>query len=339
MRRLMPAAAVALALLAGPGSALAQEPPAAPPPSEEAPADEASTDPDWEAAEPESQPEDESEEPGWARPRVDRVGELLAHGEPGAAVVQCDELRAEAERSDRTPPLPAREACARAHLALADLLDDLGDVDEARANLHRAASWDPRLLDDPDFVDRMKHTRPRREVAPAPPPPRPRPTRRRPPPVSEPAPDSEPDRARSPGPRAGRTVGVGLSGGFDGLLGLAVGWMYEELLSVEVGVGVLHPVLDSRIRLYGMRHRLTPVVGLGMTTPLAASGRFGVDAGPYEELYDLGETVHVDVGLSWAPVGGLDLFAGLVFVTTVDQEHPDRLFFFPQVAAQALWYF
>ena len=133
-------------------------------------------------------------------------------------------------------------------------------------------------------------------------------------------------------------MGIGLSGGFDGLLGVVASFLYEEMLSVEVAVGVLFPTIDTRVRFYGMNAAVTPVFGFGMTTPLEGDARFGLDVPGYSALYQLGQTLHVDIGVAWR-IWELDLFGGMAFITSLDQDDFDRLLFFPQFGAQAQFLF
>jgi hypothetical protein len=140
------------------------------------------------------------------------------------------------------------------------------------------------------------------------------------------------------GPRGGKIFGLGLGGGFDGLASVVASFLYRERLAVEVSVGLLFPTIDTRVRYFGMKSALTPVVGFGMTTPLSGDARFELEVPGYTALYRLGQTVHVDVGLSWF-VWEMDLFAGMVFITSLDQEHLDRLLFFPQFGLQAQFLF
>ena len=133
-------------------------------------------------------------------------------------------------------------------------------------------------------------------------------------------------------------MGIGLSGGFDGLLGVVASFLYKERLSVEVAVGVLFPTIDTRVRFYGMKAAVTPVFGFGMTTPLEGDARFGLDVPGYSALYQLGQTLHVDIGVAWR-IWELDLFGGMAFITSLDQDDLDRLLFFPQFGAQAQFLF
>ncbi len=141
------------------------------------------------------------------------------------------------------------------------------------------------------------------------------------------------------GPRHGRTFGVGLSGGFDGILAVTLSVLAGEHVAVEASLGVLFPTLDARVRVFGLKEMLTPVVGLGMVTPLGREERFGLELDSYRELYELGQLLHVDVGVSFAYGDYLDVFAGVAFMTSLDQNDPDRVLFFPQLAVQTLVYF
>jgi len=141
-----------------------------------------------------------------------------------------------------------------------------------------------------------------------------------------------------PGARGGKVFGVGLSGGFDGLVGVTASFLYAERLSVEVSFGVLFPTIDTRVRIYGSKDALTPVLGFGMTTPLDGDANFGLEVPGYTSLYRLGQTVHVDIGLAWR-VWEMDLFGGMAFITSLDQDHIDRLIFFPQFGLQGQFMF
>lgn len=141
------------------------------------------------------------------------------------------------------------------------------------------------------------------------------------------------------GPRRGFGLGMGLGFGFDGGAAVVLSWLGSEQVAVEVAIGVLFPVMDVRVRWLGLRERLTPVVGFGMTTPYGDADRLELGLDMLSSLYALGGSIHVDLGLSWAATGGLELFVGVAFVTPLDRDHPDTVLFFPQLAAQALWYF
>ncbi len=140
-------------------------------------------------------------------------------------------------------------------------------------------------------------------------------------------------------PRAGRGLGVGLGVGLGGLASLVVGWMSEGGLSVEVAVGLIYPVLDTRVRWYGVEHALTPVVGLGMLTSLGHEDRLGVDVADLDRLYDLGEHVHVDLGLAWAITREVEVFGGVAFTTSLDRDHVDAVTFFPVATGQVSCWF
>ncbi len=352
-----------------------------------------------------------------AEPWVQTVRDLIEHDQVGAAAVRCDEAEGSAAAAKKALSLEARSLCALAHRGVGDRLELIGSLEDARDHWRKAARLDPRLLDDPGFVAKLRggseHAPP-----PSPRPAQPAPTEPQPteptqpeippgtlpplrdtggssagtpaepklpplyvppasepprlpgfrdedpaaaepglvfepsvdhgpgtpepaPPAQEPArgPAPEPEPTRPPGPRAGRVFGVGLSGGYDGILAISIGAMFQELISVELSIGVLYPVLDARVRFYGLRRAFSPVVGFGMTTPLSDKGRFGVKADAYDNLYDLGETVHVDLGLSWAPHRHLEVFAGFAFVCSLDADDPDRVLFFPQSSVQAMFYF
>ena len=149
--------------------------------------------------------------------------------------------------------------------------------------------------------------------------------------------DDEPE--EPPGPRAGRHFGLGLGFGYDGLMSVAFGWMYDELISVEASVGLVFPTLDSRIRIYGFRFPVTPVVGVGMLTPFHDKDYYGAGIGYFPDLYTHGASFHLDVGVSWAPIEQIDVYAGVAFLTTLDFDDLDQLVMFPMWSVQALWYF
>ena len=293
---------------------------------------------------------------------AERVRQLLDADQPGSATVLC---------ADAPGPLAGgdRQTCAQAHLALGDRLAGLGALDAARRHWRVAVDLDPSLVEDPELRQRLAPA-----VTPPPPPPEeadpalvphteadPGADTAKPPPLpSQPAappPLPLPQETSAPsaldeaagvdvasimepgGPRAGRGLGLGLGLGFDGLLAVTAAWMVEEIVSLEVSVGLIFPTLDTRVRLYGFRSSFTPVFGVGLTHPFDDDDHFGASIPEYEHLYTLGPSVHFDLGLSWAPVPQVDVFAGAAFVTTLDGKHPDQIFFFPQFAVQALYYF
>lgn len=263
------------------------------------------------------------------------VEDHLASERAGTAAVLCEErgLRA----ADEPLPLVLRAACARAYLALGDKLASMG-AESARRRWEHAADLDPRLLDDPGFAARMETGLPPGGEPP------PRTPGGEPPPehhehVAPSAPSAPEEPRPDAGHRSGRALGLGLGYGYDGAGSLVITWMSQGHLSIEASVGLLYPVVDLRARWFGLTTDLSPVLGLGMTIPFDREGRFGASIGGFDALYALGESVHVDIGLSWAPTRHLDLFGGVAFVTPLDQDHPDTVLFFPQLALQALWYF
>jgi hypothetical protein len=157
--------------------------------------------------------------------------------------------------------------------------------------------------------------------------------------VPPPAQEVPPPPKRPEGARAGRLPGVGISAGFDGLMAGVVSYMWDEMIAIDVSVGLLFPTLDVRFRYYGMRDMVSPVVGVGVTVPFGRDARFDLDVPEYADLYRLGETFHVDIGIGIAPDPHVEIFAGVALVTTLDQETLDRLILFPQVAAQVIAYF
>ena len=259
-----------------------------------------------------------------------KIERALVAGKPGAAAFIC-ELEAKKGRAKKAGlPRGLRLLCARAYVLFGQRLAAIGAADAARKRWRKAAQWDGRLLADQKFVMRLfarkgalrRAFKRKRSLGRKP---RPR-IRAKSKPVAP------------PGPRANRTFSLGLGFGFDGLLSVVAGWMHNELVAVEVAVGILFRTVDTRIRFYGHRDVVTPVVGFGMTTAFGPDARFELEIPGYQDLYRLGQTFHVDIGVSWA-VWKMDLFAGMAFLTTIDQEHPDRLLFFPQFAVQALMTF
>ncbi len=284
--------------------------------------------------------------------------QALEAGRHGSAVVQCELAEHEAQQAQRPLELDTRKVCAQAYLGLGDKLSTIGSAAEARECWQKAAQLDPTLLDDAAFVQRMQTG-----VSPTPPPPRlpdtpppaDKPPEHRPPdPPTPPEPPAAPGamtdpslhRAADPvvpppdpGPRAGRKLGVGLGLGFDGVTALTLGWLRDEHVSFEVSVGLVFRTLDTRVRFLGFRRAITPVLGVGMMTPFGRDERLGPELGSFRALYELGQHLHVDLGLSWAASNHFDVFAGVAFLTSVNQDHPDRVIMFPQAAVQALYYF
>jgi hypothetical protein len=274
--------------------------------------------------------------PAWAdeaklRENLQRV---ITKGELGRAVLLCQTAAEVAKDESRELEPETRKLCAKAYLAVGDRMARLGLAEDARERWKAALTADPELIDDPSFVTRLQTGR-------APPPERS--------PVEGPrtkpgTPDkgvekkqAEPD--PNAGPRDGYWLGVGVVGGFDGIFGFALSTMWEELLAIELSVGLLYPTFDARARVYGHRGILSPVVGVGMLTVFGRTERFGLDLPRYRDLYKLGQLFHIDAGVSVVIAEHLDLFAGMAFLTSVDQDHPDRLLFFPQFALQAMVYF
>jgi len=277
----------------------------------------------------------------------------------GSGVVLCEEARRAAGGDVTELTAAARMACGEALLYLGDRLYAIGSESGARQRWEQAAAIDPRLLDDADFLFRMTRGRPPAayEIPP----------RRREPPsggveadgrdeVREhlPPPGAPPGEASAeveadddvldtlppaPGPRARRGLGLGVSGGFDGVAGLLVSWMAQEVLAVEVSVGLIYPVVDTRARWYGLRAPVSPILGLGITIPLGREDRFGFELPGYDALYELGDSIHVDIGVAWAATANLELLVAIAFVTPIDQGHLDTVIFFPQLAGQVVYYF
>jgi len=272
-----------------------------------------------------------------------RVDAELAAERFGNAVLLC-ELAVKDDALD----LDLRASCGKAYVGLGDKLLAAGSSDNARRRYDEAAAIDPRLMDDADFVRRLTETTARPPTSATPPatPPgqaspaapteaRPRPLPRKPMPLPE-------ERTGPPadaGPRWDRELGLGLSFGFDGLAAATVGWLTDETVLVEVSIGIVYPTADVRVRWLGLKRCVTPYVGLGLLVPFGEQDRAGLDLEGYQSLYELGESFHLDLGLAYTPVHRLDLYAGVAFMTPLDQDHPDTVLFFPQFSAGVSWYF
>lgn len=279
-------------------------------------------------------------------PWVAGLLEKIERGEASKAALECEKAARTAAEASRRLTQGARQACGQAYVALGKRLVEMGAIEAARKQWLLAVQMDPELVTDPEFLaltSAHRRTAPAEEAS----------KEEEPPPVdrrygtlrkerdaarakASPAKRVE---ERSPGPRANQILGVGICGGFDGLAGVHLAWRAHELVTLEMSYGVIFPVVDARVRFHALRTALSPSVGVGMTTPLETRDVFGLGVATYEHLYELGESVHVDVGVSWNPWRSLDVFAGLAFITTVDQQHPDRLIFFPQAAVQTAWFF
>jgi hypothetical protein len=267
------------------------------------------------------------------------LGTLLDKAQFGAAVVRCNEALKTPD-----PDLELKALCAKAHVGLGDRLLAAGSPANARTRWEEAAALDPRLMDDADFVKRLT------EAPTRPPPgstgtagstsspggvrPIPRPVEK--PPKKErpvPVPTAE------DGPRFGLGFGMGLSFGFDGLASATLSWLTDQHVLLELALGIVYPSADVRFRWFGLKDCVTPYLGFGLFVPFGENDRLGLDLSSYESLYELGENFHLDLGLTWMPVVGLDLSAGVAFVTPFDQDHPDSVLFFPQVSGSATWRF
>ena len=272
------------------------------------------------------------------------IDDAMRTGHFGAAVVLCKQAL---ETPDTTTGpgvsatnLELRATCAKAHVGLGDRLRDAGSIANARLRWEEAATLDPRLMDDPDFVKRLTDN----PVRPTPPSqPSPPHTSR---PIPRPIPRPPPKPVRPPkvktahdGPRFDRGFGLGLSFGYDGLASATVSWLTNQHYLVEVAFGIVYPSADVRFRWLGLKHCLTPYLGAGLFVPFGKDDRLGLDIESYESLYELGENFHIDLGLAWMPLEGLDLSAGIAFVTPFDQDHPDTVLFFPQVSGSVTWRF
>ncbi|MCC6623406.1 MAG: hypothetical protein IT385_19255 [Deltaproteobacteria bacterium] len=273
----------------------------------------------------------------------------IAQGRIGGAVVRCEEA---IERvGDAGLPSDLRASCGRALVLLGDRLAQAGSPDNARKRWLQAVEVDPRLLDDPAFAKKLEAgqtPKPDPKVEPKPDPK----VEPKPDPKVEPKPDPKPDpkpivverpkeprRKTPPGPRHDRSLGLGLSVGFDGVLALDIGWLVDEHWLIEVAFGIVYPTADARFRWLGMRSCVTPYIGAGLLVPFGASDRFDLDLSGFRALYELGEAVHVDLGLAWTPVHSLDIYLGVAFLTPFDQDHPDTVVFFPQLSGGVSWYF
>lgn len=262
------------------------------------------------------------------------LSELLDKQQFGAAVVRCTEaLRLEDADQD------LKATCAKAHVGLGDRLLAAGSPANARLRWEEAASLDPRLMDDPDFVKRLTEapTRPSTST-PNTTPGGARPILR---PIEKPIKKERPIPVATAddGPRFGLGFGLGLSFGFDGLASATLSWLTDQRFLVEVAFGIVYPSADVRFRWFGLKHCVTPYLGFGLFVPFGQNDRLGLDLASYESLYELGENFHLDLGLTWMPTRGLDLSAGVAFVTPFDQDHPDTVLFFPQLSASATWRF
>lgn len=273
-------------------------------------------------------------------PKADLTA-LLEKAQFGAAVVRCNEALKSQDTHDADLELKA--LCARAHVGLGDRLMAAGSPANARTRWEEAAALDPRLMDDADFVKRLTEapTRPATGspttgstgqpggVRPIPRPVEKPPKKERPIPV----PTAE------DGPRFGLGFGMGLSFGFDGLASATLSWLTDQRFLLEVALGIVYPSADLRFRWFGLTHCVTPYLGFGLFVPFGQDDRLGLDLSSYESLYELGENFHLDLGVTWMPLVGLDLSAGIAFVTPFDQDHPDSVLFFPQVSGSVTWHF
>jgi hypothetical protein len=273
------------------------------------------------------------------------VAQHTGAGKPAKAIAICEAQKVR----PATPDAQARKTCAMAYLALGDRLHVIGASARARSYWDYASKLDLELMDDEDFLVRL-----------APPLAPPAPT---PPPVAAPSPIPVPGpgapqqpvkpagtwpptikKAKSgpvlpDGPRADRNFYMGLGAGYDGLASIHIGWCHAERVLLEVSTGLIFPVLDSRVRILGPRRELTTFLGIGMTTPLGDEDLFGLDLPTYESLYALGETFHVEGGLSWAVSQKVEVSGAAVFVTSLDANSTNQIVFFPQFGAQVSYGF
>ena len=271
---------------------------------------------------------------------ITEANSLIEGGKPAAAVALCKANGV----SPETRSVEARTACALAYTKVADRLHLIGLKSRARSFWLHASKLDLALLDDPDFMVRLTP-----EPAPSPTPvpvPAPQPTTQMQPLMARSAVFAEPiERAEPaetavkvaptpPGPRAHSDFYLGVGGGYDGVASVHMGWCHEERVLLETSVGLVFPVIDTRVRILGSRSELTPFVGVGITTPLARQDNLGMDLPTYKSLYALGQTLHADLGLAWAFSESLEAFGGLAFVTSLDENDPNQIIFFPQFALQ-----
>lgn len=280
-------------------------------------------------------------------------GHLLAE-RPGQAVAVCESL--DVARLDAA----LRKVCGLAALSLGDRFAAVGQTKLARARWEQALGWDPSLADRADVLERLatrKNAPTPADVPPAPLPadgatPTPLADRNAPPdpsvaPVVDDAPitDGESDNpligwSRPTPPRAGRHLTLGLGAGYlDGILGFVLGWQLDPQIALQMSLGILYQTFDVRMRFLALPDALTPFVGFGLLLPLTPKDRVGLGLAPIEAIYELAEAFHIDVGLNWMVVPGLELSAGVTFVTPFDQVHPDTVVFFPQVTGGVSWIF
>lgn len=267
----------------------------------------------------------------------------VAAGRVGSAVVLCED----AEKAGRLGDDALKRTCAQAMVAVGDKLMAAGSPENARKRWVQAAALDPRLLDDEAFGKKLEASKA---------PPEPTKPREVPPPdqthvkieqpttvLKKPPTPARPKRPAGPpgdaGPRWSRSLGLGLSFGFDGVMAADLGWLVDERWLIEVAIGIIYPTTDVRFRWLGLKRCVTPYLGAGILIPFGAADRLDLDIASFRSLYELGEAFHVDIGLAYTPVHRLDITAGIAFLTPFDQDHPDTVMFFPQLSAGASWYF
>ncbi len=284
---------------------------------------------------------------GAAEPGGSPIMDLYTQGKYGSAAFRCD--RAEQAAKDTGTALRPEilEVCAKANLKLGDKLARVRSFREALKRWRKAAALDPSLAEDPEYVRRLETGLPGSGKVQRPP------KARNTKPARRTTRSAQPPKPEFPtgekGPRAGRVVGIGVSGGWDGILTVALAWMHAERISIEVATGIFFRTLDTRIKVYGLKEMLTPFIGLGMLTPFGPrkknpSGgqrvlpRYDLDIPRYGNLYAVGQMIHLDLGLSLA-VWKAEITAGASFYTSFNQDDPNRLLFFPQFGAQVMFYF
>lgn len=298
-----------------------------------------------------------------AAAEVANIMKLYEQRKFGSAAFRCDRAIPAAKNRGDDLPVEIIKICAQANLKLGDKLARVKSYRQAVQRWRKAGRLDVTLYDDEAFSRRLETGLPgsaagarrldKRQLKPArdsfPPKRRVTRIRRQKPKARKVAPPKPEWPEGEKGPRAGRVIGVGVSGGWDGVLTVALAWMHAERVSVEIATGIFFRTLDTRIKVYGLKEMLTPFIGVGMLTPFGPraknpSGgqrvlpRFDLDIPAYGNLYAVGQMFHVDVGLSLA-VWKMEISGGASFYTSFNQDDPNRLLFFPQFGAQVMFYF
>lgn len=276
------------------------------------------------------------------------IRDALAAERPGAALALCE------ARELTAMPRDIRVMCGQAALRVGDQLRGAGLGALARERWQQALAFDPALTDDPLVLGRLVDatpTPPRNndQIIPddttVPPQPQPSHTGRRTAAaraiasgeVDLSAPSDPP---APPGPRAERHLSISIGAGYtDGMLGFALGWLSGERLWMELATGLVFPTVDARLRFLVLREEVTPFIGFGIIVPFGSNDRVGLGLSGVEAIYELGDAFHLDIGITWAAVEGLEVLAGVTFVTPFDSTHPDTVTFFPQFFGAAAWIF